>query len=101
MMMSSGPQTVLSISGPKMAQATDAATILFHIIDEKPYVDPNDDGESVTAKHFNGDIEFKDVCFNYPTRPDLKVLTNFNVTIESGKTTALVGPSGSGKSTVI
>lgn len=74
---------------------------MFHIIDEKPYVDPNQEGTSVTAETFNGNIEFKDVCFFYPTRADLKVLHNLNVTIESGKTTALVGPSGSGKSTVI
>jgi ATP-binding cassette subfamily B (MDR/TAP) protein 1 len=48
-----------------------------------------------------GKIEFRDVVFKYPTRPDLTVLKNFNCVFEAGKTTALVGPSGSGKSTII
>jgi ATP-binding cassette subfamily B (MDR/TAP) protein 1 len=48
-----------------------------------------------------GTFEFKNVNFRYPTRTDLQVMKNFSVTIEGGKTTALVGPSGSGKSTII
>jgi ATP-binding cassette, subfamily B (MDR/TAP), member 1 len=32
------------------------------------------------------------VHFNYPTRPDNKILKGLNLTIEEGKTTALVGP---------
>jgi len=45
-------------------------------------------------------VEFKDVHFSYPARQDVKVLDGFNLTIEPGSTTALVGSSGSGKSTV-
>ena len=48
-----------------------------------------------------GKIEFKNVDFFYPSRPDHKVLDNFSATFELGKTTALVGPSGSGKSTIV
>lgn len=48
-----------------------------------------------------GKIEFKDVVFKYPTRPELTILKSFSCVFESGKTTALVGPSGSGKSTII
>lgn len=39
--------------------------------------------------------------FKYPSRPDVPVMKDLCLTIEGGKTTALVGPSGSGKSTVI
>ena len=46
-------------------------------------------------------MEFKDISFLYPTRPDVKILDGFNLNIEVGKTYALVGPSGCGKSTVI
>ena len=49
----------------------------------------------------NEDIEFNDVCFAYPTRPDVQVLQGFNARFLKGKTTALVGPSGSGKSTIV
>ena len=48
-----------------------------------------------------GKIEFKEVSFAYPTRPEIEVFTGFNLTIEAGTTVALVGPSGSGKSTTV
>lgn len=43
-------------------------------------------------------IEFKDVSFKYDAQ---WVLKNINLTIEKGKTIALVGQSGSGKSTMV
>jgi len=48
-----------------------------------------------------GKITFENVCFNYPSNPDLKVLKNLNITFEGGSTVGLIGPSGSGKSTII
>jgi ATP-binding cassette subfamily B protein len=42
-------------------------------------------------------LEFKDVSFNYPDGK--KVLNNINITLEKGKTYALVGPTGGGKTT--
>ncbi|CAG8659293.1 3563_t:CDS:2, partial [Dentiscutata heterogama] len=53
-----------------------------------------------TLTEIKGDIEFNDVSFSYPTRPDTYVLKNINLTIPAGKTTVLVGQSGSGKSTI-
>ncbi|CAJ1951172.1 unnamed protein product [Cylindrotheca closterium] len=46
-------------------------------------------------------ISFKDVHFQYPSRPDQKIFTGLNLYVEEGETLALVGPSGQGKSTVI
>ncbi|VDD82477.1 unnamed protein product [Mesocestoides corti] len=46
------------------------------------------------------DIEFKNVRFYYPQRPDVEILSNFNLKIKAGETMAIVGPSGSGKSTI-
>jgi ATP-binding cassette subfamily B (MDR/TAP) protein 1 len=48
-----------------------------------------------------GKIEFRDICFAYPSRSNVKVLNGLNLTIESGKCVALVGASGCGKSTCI
>ncbi|KAJ6426961.1 hypothetical protein OIU84_022541 [Salix udensis] len=48
-----------------------------------------------------GHIEFRDVCFSYPSRPDVIIFNKFGLDIPSGKIVALVGGSGSGKSTVI
>ena len=53
------------------------------------------------AKSLEGHISFKDVKFNYPARPDVKILQGLTLDIQGGKTVALVGPSGCGKSTCI
>ncbi|CAI0436788.1 unnamed protein product [Linum tenue] len=45
--------------------------------------------------------EFKDVFFEYPTRPDSMILKGLDLKIETGKAVALVWPSGSGKSTIV
>lgn len=49
----------------------------------------------------SGHIEFKDVSFRYPSRPDVAIFNKFCLDIPAGKIVALVGGSGSGKSTVI
>lgn len=48
-----------------------------------------------------GEIQFDDVVFHYPQRPDQAALDHFNLHIRPGETVALVGPSGAGKSTVL
>ena len=47
---------------------------------------------------FHDKIEFKNVSFSYDKRP---VLTHIDLTVQKGKTIALVGQSGSGKSTLV
>jgi len=49
----------------------------------------------------NGDIEFKNINFAYPTRTDIQVLNQLNLKIKAGTSLALVGASGAGKSTVV
>jgi ABC-type multidrug transport system fused ATPase/permease subunit len=46
-------------------------------------------------------IEFRNVHFAYPARPDAPVLRNLSLTIPPGTFAAFVGPSGAGKSTII
>ena len=57
--------------------------------------------EGEKPEKFDSTIEIKGVTFAYPTRPDIKVMEDFSLDIEVGKTYALVGPSGCGKSTII
>ncbi len=46
-----------------------------------------------------GRMQFDNVTFRYPSRPESKALDDFRITIEPGETIAFVGPSGAGKST--
>jgi len=46
-------------------------------------------------------INFNNVSFAYPSRKDLKILHNFNLSIKNGQRIAIVGSSGSGKSTIL
>lgn len=48
----------------------------------------------------HGAIEFKDVQFEYPSRPGEQALKGLNLKIQPNKMTAIVGGSGAGKSTV-
>jgi ATP-binding cassette subfamily B protein len=45
-------------------------------------------------------LEFQDITFCYPSRPDYAALNRLNFTVASGARVALVGPSGAGKTTI-
>ena len=47
-----------------------------------------------------GTLEYADVEFHYPTRPDAPALHDFSLAIRPRETVAIVGPSGAGKSTL-
>lgn len=60
--------------------------------------------ENMTAgtKNFpDGEIEFRNVSFSYPTRKEFPVLNNLNFTLKPHETVAVVGSSGAGKSTLV
>lgn len=46
-------------------------------------------------------MDFLDVKFNYPSRPDIPVLQGLSLKIMTGQKVALVGASGCGKSTAV
>jgi ATP-binding cassette subfamily B protein len=67
----------------------------MEILDTPPEI--VDAPDAVPLEDVEGHIEYRDVSFSY--EGTVKVLNNINVTIEAGKTMALVGPSGGGKTT--
>ncbi|CAK80007.1 unnamed protein product (macronuclear) [Paramecium tetraurelia] len=75
-----------------------AAREVFKILDEKLVIEENN--EFLKCDDFNGDIQFKDVSFSYPTKQEIQVLKNVSFTIPQSKKVAFVGQSGSGKSTI-
>ncbi len=57
--------------------------------------------EDLPAAPVKGHIEYDDVHFTYPTRPDIPVLKGLSFNVEPGQKVALVGTSGAGKSTIV
>ncbi|XP_038617312.1 ATP-binding cassette sub-family B member 10, mitochondrial [Tachyglossus aculeatus] len=73
---------------------------LWELLERRPEL-PFNEGVMLNQKTFRGDLEFRGVRFAYPTRPEVPIFQDFNLSIPAGSVTALVGPSGSGKSTVV
>jgi ATP-binding cassette subfamily B (MDR/TAP) protein 1 len=80
--------------------ALSACSKIYETIDRVPTIDVySEDGER--PKDVAGNVEFRNINFIYPSRPEVQVLDNVNLFVPHGKTTALVGASGSGKSTIV
>lgn len=85
---------------PDQKKAKDCTKAAFKIIDRQSKIDSlNENG--ITLEEVIGNIEFKNVDFEYSTRPGVRVLKKFNLNIPSRSKFALVGHSGCGKSTVV
>lgn len=83
-----------------MAEACSAGKHIREVIKRAPKID-SEDMKGIILDVVSGKVEFKQVNFSYPSRPESIVFSNFSLTIPPGKTTALVGASGSGKSTAL
>ncbi|XP_030271771.1 ABC-type oligopeptide transporter ABCB9 [Sparus aurata] len=81
-----------------LMQGVGAAEKVFEYLDREPK-HPADGTEAPDT--CTGLIEFKDVTFAYPMRPETDILKGVSFTLRPGKVTALVGPSGSGKSSCV
>ena len=72
--------------------AAGASERVFELMDRVTSI-PRESGRQLS--NLRGTISFHDVCFAYPTRPDIEVLKDINLSIQPGERIALVGPSGS------
>lgn len=82
----------------QLQKAIGATENLLEILDEEQ--ESKGDDQKGNAKVEQGEITFHNICFAYPSRPDIQVLNNLSFEIKSGQQVALVGPSGAGKTTI-
>ncbi len=99
-------QYMRSFSQPIMQTANIANVIqstiasaerVFEILDEQEEV--HDVENPITLERAEGNVEFRNVEFGY--KPDVTLIKNMNITVEKGKTIAIVGPTGAGKTTIV
>ncbi|CAL9183320.1 unnamed protein product, partial [Musa hybrid cultivar] len=83
-----------------LAKGADLVGSVFAVMDRFTHIEPEDD-KGHRPENLVGDVDICRVDFAYPARPDVLIFSGFSLTIEAGKSTALVGQSGSGKSTII
>jgi ATP-binding cassette, subfamily B (MDR/TAP), member 1 len=89
----------VSPSATAFAESRAAAFEIFKAIDRVPPVDIDAGGVPVTG--FGESIEFRNVKFAYPARPDMLLFRDLNLTIKCGQKVAFSGASGCGKSSMI
>ena len=77
-------------------QTSGATERLRELLDAKPERADGDDQAVL-----RGAVEFEQVSFRYPSRPEARVLDDLSFAVQPGQRVALVGPSGAGKSTVL
>ncbi|KAH7366148.1 hypothetical protein KP509_18G065300 [Ceratopteris richardii] len=82
-----------------ISKAKVAVDKIFEMTRRKPKISINPDGSKLGQ--VTGNIELRNICFSYPSRPNINVFENFSLIIPAGKMVAIVGKSGAGKSTVI
>ncbi|XP_073312239.1 ABC transporter B family member 2-like isoform X2 [Primulina huaijiensis] len=81
-------------------RAKTAAYPIFEMI-ERNTVSKTSSENGKKMSRVEGHIQFNNVSFSYPSRPDVMIFNRLCLDFPSGKIVALVGGSGSGKSTVI
>ncbi|KAK7382939.1 hypothetical protein VNO78_28603 [Psophocarpus tetragonolobus] len=85
---------------PDIVKGSQALGSVSGILKRKTAITPNDPNSKLVTD-IKGEIEFRNVSFKYPMRPDITIFQNLNLRVPVGKSLAVVGQSGSGKSTVI
>ena len=64
------------------------AALIYDIIDRKPLIDStSEEGEKPSS--LRGDIDFKDVKFSYPSRPDVEILKSLSFSVKKGQMACL------------
>nr|CAH8857419.1 unnamed protein product [Trichobilharzia regenti] len=86
--------------GPEMKHASLAADRIFKLLDRKSKI-PVNEGLHLDQPLNSIPIEFRQVSFRYPSRPESWILKNFSHTFQPGQKTAIIGLSGSGKTSIL
>ena len=92
-----GPINAVANVIGELQSALAAADRVFSLLDEDN--EPADPSDAVELAEVKGEIEFRNIYFEY--EQDNPIITNFSFTAKPGSVTAIVGPTGAGKTTIV
>ncbi|AUM62555.1 ABC transporter ATP-binding protein [Spiroplasma monobiae] len=84
---------------PGLSRASASSTQIYETIEQDPILDDNEKNGLLFDENISK-IEFRQVKFNYPEKPEVNIVPKLDLVLEKGKSYAFVGETGSGKSTI-
>lgn len=93
----SGPINEIAGIIAELQSALSAAERVFHLLEQPS--EPADNPDAYVLDNVKGEVEFDDISFAYV--PEQPIIKNFNLVVNPGNLTAIVGPTGAGKTTLI
>ena len=91
------PIRSLTVQYTQLQRAMASGERIFELLDTEP--DLVDSPEAGELSRLEGEIEFRNVSYSYPSGDD--VLRQISFHVEPGETVAIVGPTGAGKTTLV
>ncbi len=91
--------TVSQVIG-ELQRAAGATERLMELLHATNLILPPAENKERLGKDIEGKIQLKNITFAYASRPETPAIKNFNLSVDPGKSLALVGPSGAGKTTL-
>ncbi|HEU4738129.1 MAG TPA: ABC transporter ATP-binding protein [Solirubrobacterales bacterium] len=99
LVMLAGPMRMLGMTMGMAQRAIASGNRLFEILDREPRI--QSPPQAPVLPSGGGAVELRGVTLHYEGAEEVPALEEVDLSVEAGKTVALVGPSGSGKTSLV
>lgn len=93
------PLTQIAQGMTNLQTASASAKRVFDFLETEELSDESHKTAMITMP--KGNVEFENVSFSYPDKPEKIIIKNFTASVKAGQKVAIVGPTGAGKTTMV